>query len=124
MKLQIFLALQIAWLDSSEYNYLRDYRDCTVKFFLRFGVNPNFKIPALNAPVDASPGQRPGCSHPSPIVRPEGAQGPTALSGRSQIWRAQCPGRCPRAGILRAVGATISKDFNRKFSKRKILARY
>jgi len=86
-------------------------RDHKVKFSFRFGMNPNLKIAALNAPRDASP-----------IVRPEGAQGSTSLSGRSQIWRDQYPGRCPglasSAPLPRQSRKISMADFqNKNFSQ-------
>ena len=42
-------------------------------------------LPALKAPETASPGQRPGLRQRSIVWRPEGAQGPSAPSGRP-MW--------------------------------------
>jgi hypothetical protein len=68
-------------------------------------------LPALKAPTHASPGQRPGYRNPSIVVRPERAQGrPSAISGRT-IFLCILPGVLPRAGMLRAVGATTCPCF-------------
>jgi hypothetical protein len=52
-------------------------------------------LPALKAPADASPGQRPEFRHRPNVSRPEGAQGPSAPSGRTSSLGASLPGRCP-----------------------------
>ena len=63
---------------------------------------------ALKAPPHASPGQRPGFWERPITVRPERAQGsPSALSGRKRYLR-HVPGASPRAGMLRALGASTS----------------
>jgi len=66
---------------------------------------------ALKAPTETSPGQRPGFWIESISVRPEGAQGvlPPLQGGR--LHRGTKPGALPRAGILRAVGATTWLSF-------------
>jgi len=68
-------------------------------------VQRNRFLPALKAPPDSSPGQRPGYRGKTTVLRPEGAQEPSALSGRKIILD-MIPGAPPRAGFLRAVGAT------------------
>ncbi|SRR5712691_12944197 len=63
---------------------------------------------ALKAPPHASPGQRPGFWERPITVRPERAQGsPSALSGRKR-YLGHVPGASPRAGMLRALGASTS----------------
>ena len=56
----------------------------------------NRRFPALKAPAQASPGQRPGLRNPWIAARPEGAQDPPPpfQGGRDEIW-ARYPGRCP-----------------------------
>lgn len=57
------------------------------------------EFPALKAPKFISPGQRPGFSVQILFLRPEGAQGPSALSGRIlNLWlgtRGVAPGYIP-----------------------------
>src|SRR5260370_9447458 len=61
---------------------------------------------ALKAPPHVSPGQRPGFWERPITVRPERAQGsPSALSGRKR-YLGHVPGASPRAGMLRALGAS------------------
>jgi hypothetical protein len=55
-------------------------------------------IPALKAPPQASPGQRPGARNRS--VRPERAEESSALSGR-KMYSDTFPGRCPGWHALR-----------------------
>jgi hypothetical protein len=71
----------------------------------------NQYLPALKAPADASPGQRPGFRHQPIVWRPEGAHGPSALSGRTKWPGGDFPRALLRAGILRAVGAMPSRTF-------------
>src|SRR6266853_4318082 len=59
---------------------------------------------ALKPPPHVSPGQRPGFRNGS--ARPERAQESSALSGRGR-YLGQVPGALPRAGVLRAVGASM-----------------
>jgi hypothetical protein len=67
-------------------------------------------LQALKAPSVASLGQRPGFWNPSMIARPERAQVPSALSGRTMTL-AEIPGALARATQLRAVGATTCYRF-------------
>src|SRR6266404_4572353 len=60
-------------------------------------------VPALKAPPHVSPGQRPGFRNQS--VRPARAQESSALAGRMR-YLGQVPGALPRAGMLRALGAS------------------
>src|SRR5882762_2757956 len=60
-------------------------------------------VPALTAPPHGSPGQRPGFRNR--LVRPEGAQESSAPAGRKR-YLGHVPGALPRAGMLRAVGAS------------------
>jgi hypothetical protein len=57
------------------------------------------RVPALKAPSQASPGQRPGFRNQSDVARPERAQESSALSGRTmKSWcdtRGVAPGWCP-----------------------------
>src|SRR6266566_7151856 len=66
-------------------------------------------IPALKAPPDSSPGQRPGFRNRS--VRPARAQESSALSGRKR-YLGHVPGTLPRAGMVRAVGASTLAEFS------------
>jgi hypothetical protein len=52
-------------------------------------------LPALKAPAYSSPGRRPGFQNQPIVWRPEGAQDPSALSGRIILHRALYSGRCP-----------------------------
>ena len=52
----------------------------------------NTQVCRGNGAEDASPGQRPGYGAPSDIVRPEGAEGACAPSGRQTIARAGTQG--------------------------------
>src|SRR5467141_762619 len=60
-------------------------------------------LPALKAPPRGSPRQRPGFRNRS--VRPARAQESSALAGRKR-YLAHVPGALPRAGMLRAHGAS------------------
>src|SRR4030081_967925 len=60
-------------------------------------------VAALKAPPHGSPGQRPGFRNRS--VRPARAQESSALAGRKR-YLGHVPGALPRAGMLRAVGAS------------------
>src|SRR6266550_5893977 len=60
-------------------------------------------VPALKAPPHGSPGQRPGFRNRS--VRPASAQQSSALAGRNR-YLGHVPGALPRAGMLRALGAS------------------
>src|SRR6266550_8156397 len=60
-------------------------------------------VSALKAPPHGSPGQRPGFRIRS--VRPARAQESSALAGRNR-YLGHVPGALPRAGMLRAVGAS------------------
>src|SRR6266403_3459459 len=60
-------------------------------------------VSALKAPSHGSPGQRPGFRDRS--VRPARAQESSALAGRKRHL-GHVPGALPRAGMLRAVGAS------------------
>jgi hypothetical protein len=82
-------------------------------------ARPMRYLPALKAEAVVSPGQRPGSWSPSIAVRPEGAQAPSALSGRIMIggrntrgvapgWHPSRPWRAykamhSRGGTLRSV---------------------
>src|ERR1700747_2968372 len=73
---------------------------------------PPAHLPALKAPTNASPGQRPGWREQTNVARPVGAQGSSAPTGR-MAGRGTIPGALPRAGILRAVGAEYDQAFAR-----------
>src|SRR6266478_1984059 len=60
-------------------------------------------VPALKAPAHGSPGQRPGLRNRS--VRPARAQESSVLAGRTR-YHGHVPGALPRAGMLRALGAS------------------
>src|SRR4030081_3418246 len=60
-------------------------------------------VPALKAPPHVSPGQRPGFRNRS--VRPARAQESSALAGRKRRL-GHIPRALPRAGMLRAIGAS------------------
>src|SRR5438309_11672074 len=60
-------------------------------------------VSALKAPPHGSPGQRPGFRNRS--VRPARAQESSALAGRKS-YLGHVPGALPRAGMLRALGAS------------------
>src|SRR6266404_3038906 len=60
-------------------------------------------VPALKAPPHGSPGQRPGFRDRS--VRPARAEDSCAVAGRKRHF-GHVPGALPRAGMLRAVGAS------------------
>src|SRR6267143_4538048 len=62
-------------------------------------------VPALKAPPNGSPGQRPGFRNR--LVRPARAQESSALAGRKR-YLGHVPGALPRAGMLRARGAALS----------------
>ena len=81
---------------------------------------PSALLPALKAPELTSPGQRPGYRKIPIVVRPEGAQGPSALSGRPisrenisrgvtpgffppRRWRANRPLKCLGASLFAAT---------------------
>jgi len=81
-------------------------RNCTLTP-LTIGRNRRF-LPALKAPAEFSPGQRPGNRDRSLVVRPEGAQAPSSLTERT-IFAASIPGAMPRADHLRAIGANFWK---------------
>src|SRR4029077_15810792 len=68
------------------------------------------QLAALKAPPDASAGQRPGLQEQTNVARPERAQESSAPSGRMEKLGA-VPGALPRAGYLRAVGATRHRCF-------------
>jgi hypothetical protein len=69
---------------------------------------------ALKAPQDASPGQRPGSRTSSKSARPEGARGPSALSGRIVTLELAVPGRCPGLVSFAQLARELRRSANRE----------
>ena len=75
-------------------------------------------VPALKAPEQASPGQRPGLPCRGNVWRPEWAQGVFALSARAGGLWARHSGRCP--GLASSVPMTGHPDLVFKRTKLRI----